>query len=61
MPVFSVFPLRDSNFEVNGVRKAVAEAWKIYELLGAGENLLVEYPDSVRISQFALHSSPRKI
>ncbi len=25
--------------------KAVAEARKVYELLGAGENLLVEYPD----------------
>ncbi len=45
-PFFSVSPLRDSNFEVNGVRKAVAEARKVYELLGARENLRVEYPDS---------------
>ena len=45
-PFFSVSPLRDSNFEVSGVRKAIAEARKVYELLGAGEKLLVEYPDS---------------
>ena len=45
-PFLSVSPLRDSNFEVEGVRKAVAEARKVYELLGAGGNLQVEYPDS---------------
>lgn len=45
-PFLSVSPLRDSNFDVQGVRKAVAEARKIYELLGVGGNLQVEYPDS---------------
>ena len=33
---FSNSPLHDSNFEVAGVRKAIAEARPIYELLGAG-------------------------
>ncbi len=45
-PVLSVSPLRDSNFEVSGVRKAVREARKVYELLGAEEALNVAYPDS---------------
>lgn len=45
-PFLSVSPLYDSNFDVNGVRKAVAEARKVYELLGAGEHLQAEYPDS---------------
>lgn len=43
---FSNSPLHDGNFEVAGVRKAIAEAKGIYELLGAGENLQVRYPDS---------------
>ncbi len=43
---FSNSPLRDSNFDVGGVRKAIAEARPIYELLGAGEKLQVRYPDS---------------
>lgn len=45
-PFLSVSPLRDSNFDVSGVRKGVAEARLVYELLGAGDNLLVEHPDS---------------
>jgi pimeloyl-ACP methyl ester carboxylesterase len=45
-PFLSVSPLRDSNFEVSGVRKGIAEASLVYELLGAGNNLQVEYPDS---------------
>jgi len=45
-PFLSVSPLRDSNFDVIGVRKGVAEARLVYELLEAGDNLLVEYPDS---------------
>ena len=43
---FSVSPLHDSNFEVTGVRKAIAEAKPIYDLLGAGEKLQVRYPDA---------------
>lgn len=43
---FSNSPLRDSNFDVAGVRKAVPVAKQVYELLGAGDNLQVRYPDS---------------
>lgn len=43
---FSVSPLRDSNFDVNGVKKAIPVAMPVYELLGAGDNLQVRYPDS---------------
>ena len=45
-PVFINAPLHDSNFDVTGVRKVVAEANKVYRLLGANDNLHVEYPDS---------------
>ena len=43
---FSNSPLHDSNFDVAGVRKAIAEAKPIYELLGAPEQLQVRYPDA---------------
>jgi len=42
---FSVSPLRDSNFDVGGVRKAEARARPVFELLGAADNLQVRYPD----------------
>lgn len=42
---FSVSPLRDSNFDVGGVRKAEAKARPVFELLGAADNLQVRYPD----------------
>ena len=42
---FSNSPLHDSNFEVEGVRKAIAEALPIYELLDAAPRLQVRYPD----------------
>lgn len=45
-PFLSISPERDSNFEVNGVRKAVREARKVYALLEAESNLQVEYPES---------------
>jgi Prolyl oligopeptidase family len=43
---FSSSPTRDDNFEVNGVRKAIAEAHKIYKLHDAADQLQVRYPDS---------------
>ncbi|HEV3136456.1 MAG TPA: PVC-type heme-binding CxxCH protein, partial [Pirellulales bacterium] len=43
---FSNSPLDDSNFEVGGVRKVIAEAKGIFELLGAGDRLQVRYPDA---------------
>ena len=44
--VFVNAPLEDSNFDVGGVRKVIAEASKVYGLLGAKENLRAVYPDS---------------
>ena len=35
----------DKNFDVQGVKKGVAAAEKVYELLGAGDRLQVRYPD----------------
>jgi putative membrane-bound dehydrogenase-like protein len=43
---FSVSPLHDDNFEVEGVRKVIAAAKPIYELLGVPDNLQVRYPDA---------------
>jgi len=44
-PFFSNSPLHDDNFSVEGVRKAVAEAQKVYDLLHADDHLRVVYPD----------------
>jgi len=43
---FSCSPLRDSNFDVIGVKKAIPRAQAIYTLLGAEDRLQVRYPDS---------------
>lgn len=45
-PFFSNSPLNDANFDVEGVKKGVASAKKVYALLGAEENLRVYYPDA---------------
>jgi dienelactone hydrolase len=44
-PIYVNAPLHDSNFEVAGVRKCVAAALPVFELLGAEDALVVEYPD----------------
>ena len=44
--VFINAPLHDSNFKVAGVREAVAEVGKAYELRKAREKLVAKYPDS---------------
>ena len=44
-PFFSISPTHDSNFEVEGVKKGIAAARPIYELLGAPAALKVVYPD----------------
>jgi acetyl esterase/lipase len=49
---FTNSPLRDANFEVDGVRACMAAARPVYELLGAGDRLVAAYPD-------AEHSFPR--
>ncbi|MBC7757974.1 MAG: alpha/beta fold hydrolase [Phormidesmis sp. FL-bin-119] len=43
---FSVSPLRDSNFDVEGVRNGIALAKMTYHSLGADEMLQVRYPDA---------------
>jgi len=42
---FSNSPLRDDNFDVNGVKKGIAAAQAIYTFLGAGGRLQMRYPD----------------
>ncbi len=44
-PFLSNSPLHDSNFSVDGVKKGMLEANKIYHLLGVEENLQVLYPN----------------
>lgn len=43
---FSNSPLRDSNFDVAGVKKGIAEAGKVYRLLGVPDALQARHPDS---------------
>jgi len=45
-PFLASSPLRDSNFEVSGVRETIAAALPIYKLYGKPENLQAKYPDS---------------
>ena len=49
---FTNSPVRDANFEVEGVRVCIAAARPAYMLLGAGDRLVAVYPD-------AEHSFPR--
>ncbi len=44
--IYSCSPTRDSNFDIAGVRKAVAEAGKVYELLGAKDKLILDAPEA---------------
>jgi hypothetical protein len=43
---FSNSPVKDNNFDVNGVRKGISESRKVYTFLDAGKNLQVRYPDT---------------
>jgi dienelactone hydrolase len=45
-PIFVNAPLRDSNFDVAGVKKVVQEAGRAYTLRGVPDKLLAVYPDS---------------
>ncbi len=49
---FTCSPLRDANFEVEGVRVCIAAARPVYALLGAADRLVAVHPD-------AEHSFPR--
>ena len=44
--VFSNSPLKDSNFDISGVRKAFAKAGEVFSLLKAGPNLQLVTPDA---------------
>lgn len=44
-PFYSNSPLNDSNFDVEGVKSGITEAYKIYQLFDRDENLQVRYPD----------------
>jgi len=43
--VYVAAPLADSNFENSGVRKCIAAAQPVFDLLGAKDQLVAEYPD----------------
>ena len=45
-PFFSNSPLNDGNFDVEGVKKGIAEASVVYRFLNAEANLQVRYPNS---------------
>ncbi len=43
---FSCSPLRDGNFDAQGVQKAQPRIAEVYRLLGAEQRFVVQYPDS---------------
>ena len=45
-PLLTVAPTRDDIFVLPGVRKCLAAARPVYELLGAGGNLQARFPDA---------------
>lgn len=45
-PFLASSPVRDSNFEVSGVRDVIAAAKPIYALYGKADNLQANYPES---------------
>src|SRR6266545_1301649 len=44
-PFLASAPVRDHNFDVDGVKECIAAARPVYELLGAKEKLAANYPD----------------
>ena len=45
-PFFSNSPLNDANFDVNGVKKGIANASSVYRFFNAAQNLQVRHPGS---------------
>jgi len=45
-PFIACAPVRDSNFEVSGVKDVIARAQPVYKLMGGPDNLQAIYPDS---------------
>jgi predicted dienelactone hydrolase len=44
-PFLASAPIKDSNFDVEGVKECIAAAKPVYELLGVPEKLSANYPD----------------
>ncbi len=44
-PFLASAPVKDHNFDVDGVKECIAAARPVYELLGAKEKLAANYPD----------------
>lgn len=44
-PFLASAPVRDHNFDVQGVKDCIAAAQPVYQLLGAAEKLAANYPD----------------
>jgi pimeloyl-ACP methyl ester carboxylesterase len=44
-PFLASAPLRDDNFDVEGVKDCIAAARPVYQLLGAADKLAANYPD----------------
>ena len=44
--IYSCSPTRDSNFDIGGVRKAIAGAGQVYELLGTKDKLVLDAPEA---------------
>ena len=44
-PFLASAPIKDGNFDVQGVKDCIAAAKPVYELLGAAEKLAANYPD----------------
>ncbi len=44
-PFLASAPVRDHNFDVDGVKECIAAARPVYRLLGAAEKLAANYPD----------------
>ncbi|MCC6512324.1 MAG: alpha/beta fold hydrolase [Pirellulaceae bacterium] len=42
--IFSNSPISDSNFDIGGVRKAIAKSGEVYKLLGAADKLVLAAP-----------------
>ena len=44
-PFLASAPLKDHNFDVDGVKDCIAAARPVYELFKAGDKLAANYPD----------------
>jgi len=60
---FSNSPLRDSNFSIDGVKKGIAEAQKVYDLLGVSDRLrsATRTPCTTSCRRSAARPTPRSI